>query len=131
MPSHCSCVLVALLLCAFLLADGRAQTAPNKQTAPISCEQFKGRVIQPNTSIDYKLRIIKPDATLDQAAVVNPCDKKPVVRLRPSLTHPLRPQLSPGKSPTSKTPFAADGQLKPLTELVPAAESLKKARQPN
>ncbi len=122
---------VALLLFLNCLGLAVAQTRQQAE-APFStnsCEQFKGIVVEPDKTIDHKMPISKPNDTVDhKGIVINPCEKKMMVRLKPL---PIKPRLNQiGQSPTSDSKNqSADNRVKPITEMVNSSEMLKRARQ--
>lgn len=115
-------------LCVFT-ALAQTTSGRNPQSEEGSCEQFKGKVIQPDLSTDYKLQVRTPDETVKaKGIVINPCNKQLLTLKRPSPTNPLHNKVSPSSASESKSSLTAEGRLKSPAELLPASEMLRRAR---
>lgn len=118
-----------LFLFVNFLGAAVAQTAPatEPQSVPNECEQFKAIVVKPDRTIDYKLRVTKPSEAIDyKGIVINPCDKKLLVKIKPLPVKPLPHKT--GQSPARGNQNQFTAGLKPITEILTASEMLKRAR---
>jgi hypothetical protein len=111
------------------LGVAKAQTAhsPAAKAAPDGCEQFKGIVVKPDNPALHKMRVLKPtDAENHKGIVVNPCEKKTLVRGPLLLIKPGRHQTK--QTPEDKNP-SVTARPKHITDLVNSSEMLKRAQQ--
>lgn len=81
--------LLSIVLLITLSTAGYVQenTANNNQQDNDPCSRFKMRVVKPSENLDPKM-VIKADANLDQAMVINPCTATPLTAARLQSTSP-------------------------------------------